>query len=552
MSEREATRPLLGLTGPRGAECGSRGGRGGRGDREGPGGPRSSPHAPAWPPDGDAEPLDYDGCSHEEALEHTGFGRFHAWLLVACGWANASDAVEILCVSFLLPTARCDLHLSTADMGWLTACMFIGMMMGGCVWGALADSSGRRKVLVYSLAVNGIFSALSSLAPSFLLFLLMRLGSGLGVGGSLPVIFSYFSEFQPRRWRGAMVSALATFWMGGNILAAGLAWLIIPLPALGVWSWRVFVAVCSVPSLTSSVAFACCLPESPKFLMQTGQEEAALAVFRRIFTHNHRSMPGARRAFPVSRLEVSVSDRHAVSIPLGILAQVVYYSRMMVGRLRKMFCGSLGRSSWALSSIFFSISFGYYGLWMWLPELFRRSEEHGGSPCSTPPSNHTDVASAGNWTLCYPVKTIVYMDGFITAAANLPGNILSILLMGRVGGRLLLGASLLLSGGCVFLLWAVCTRLQSLAAACLFSAISVVAWNALDVIGIEMYPTMLRSSALGVFTGVARIAAILASLLFGALLETSCTVPILLIAALLVCGSIVGLCLPETKNSELQ
>ncbi|XP_075924017.1 synaptic vesicle glycoprotein 2B-like isoform X2 [Petromyzon marinus] len=409
MSEREATRPLLGLTGPRGAECGSRGdrgGRGGRGDREGPGGPRSSPHAPAWPPDGDAEPLDYDGCSHEEALEHTGFGRFHAWLLVACGWANASDAVEILCVSFLLPTARCDLHLSTADMGWLTACMFIGMMMGGCVWGALADSSGRRKVLVYSLAVNGIFSALSSLAPSFLLFLLMRLGSGLGVGGSLPVIFSYFSEFQPRRWRGAMVSALATFWMGGNILAAGLAWLIIPLPALGVWSWRVFVAVCSVPSLTSSVAFACCLPESPKFLMQTGQEEAALAVFRRIFTHNHRSMPGARRAFPVSRLEVSVSDRHAVSIPLGILAQVVYYSRMMVGRLRKMFCGSLGRSSWALSSIFFSISFGYYGLWMWLPELFRRSEEHGGSPCSTPPSNHTDVASAGNWTLCYPVKTI--------------------------------------------------------------------------------------------------------------------------------------------------
>ncbi|CAM9909792.1 unnamed protein product [Lampetra planeri] len=546
MSEREATRPLLGLAGPRAAECGDRGGRGGRGGRKAasspcPGGPRPSP-------DGDAEPLDDDddGCSHEEALEHTGFGRFHAWLLVVCGWANASDAVEILCVSFLLPTARCDLHLSTADMGWLTACMFIGMMVGGCVWGALADSSGRRKVLVYSLAVNGIFSALSSLAPNFLLFLLMRLGSGLGVGGSLPVIFSYFSEFQPRRWRGAMVSALATFWMGGNILAAGLAWLIIPLPALGVWSWRVFVAVCSVPSLTSSVAFACCLPESPKFLMQTGQEEAALAVFRRIFTHNHRSMPGARRTFPSPSANAHVHTlcEHVLMSPPARVK--------MVGRLRKMFCGSLGRRSWALSAIFFSISFGYYGLWMWLPELFRRSEEYGGSPCSPPRGNHTDVASTGNWTFCYPVKTIVYMDGFITAAANLPGNILSILLMGRVGGRLLLGASLLLSGGCVFLLWAVRTLLQSLAAACLFSAISVVAWNALDVIGIEMYPTMLRSSALGVFTGVARIAAILASLLFGALLETSCTVPILLIAALLVCGSVVGLCLPETKNSELQ
>lgn len=41
------------------------------------------------------------------------------------------------------------------------------------------------------------------------------------VGGSIPVVFSYFSEFMPRLRRGAMISALATFWMAGNILAAG-------------------------------------------------------------------------------------------------------------------------------------------------------------------------------------------------------------------------------------------------------------------------------------------------------------------------------------------
>lgn len=55
-----------------------------------------------------------------------GFGLFHWLLLLACGWANASDAVEILCVSFLLPTARCDLLLSSADMGLLTASIFLG------------------------------------------------------------------------------------------------------------------------------------------------------------------------------------------------------------------------------------------------------------------------------------------------------------------------------------------------------------------------------------------------------------------------------------------
>jgi VNT family MFS transporter (synaptic vesicle glycoprotein 2) len=51
---------------------------------------------------------------------------FHGLLLLVCGWANASDAVEILCVSFLLPTARCDLQLSSSDMGLLTASIFLG------------------------------------------------------------------------------------------------------------------------------------------------------------------------------------------------------------------------------------------------------------------------------------------------------------------------------------------------------------------------------------------------------------------------------------------
>ena len=41
------------------------------------------------------------------------------------------------------------------------------------------------------------------------------------VRGSISVIFSYFTEFQPKEKRGMIISALATFWMCGNIVAAG-------------------------------------------------------------------------------------------------------------------------------------------------------------------------------------------------------------------------------------------------------------------------------------------------------------------------------------------
>ncbi|KAJ8249296.1 hypothetical protein GJAV_G00233280 [Gymnothorax javanicus] len=492
--------------------------------------------------------------SYEEAVEAAGFGLFHGLLLVVCGWANASDAVEILCVSFLLPTARCDLQLSSADMGLLTASIFLGMMVGGYVWGYLADQRGRKKVLVISLTVNGVFGALASLAPWFWLFLLLRFISGIGVGGSIPVIFSYFSEFQPCRKRGAMISALATFWMAGNILAAGLAWLVIPSTSLGFMlgsldfqSWRLFVVLCSIPSLSSALIFHLAMPESPKFLMEAGEETEALKVFQIMYNRNHQS---GSRSFqieglaikPASEREKAGGHRSSGSRRLTRLLQKGLLP------IRRLFTKPLTTRSIVLVVIFFCISFGYYGLWMWFPELFKRAAE-GGSPCA-----NTSLPSGSQSTenpSCDPVKTSVYMEGFVTAASNLPGNIFTILLMDHIGGKILLSCSLLLSSISVFFIWAVKTEMQCLLMSCLFSGVSVICWNALDVVSTELYPTQLRSSALGFFAGVSRIGAIMGNLVFGQLVDSHCAVPVLLVSALLLTGGLTAVRLPHTKQTAL-
>ncbi|XP_059496105.1 synaptic vesicle glycoprotein 2C isoform X2 [Stegostoma tigrinum] len=489
----------------------------------------------------------------EEALEETGFGTFHIALLAICGWANASDAVEILCVSFLLPTARCDLHLSSADMGGLTASVFLGMMIGGYVWGVLADRQGRQRILVFSLAVNGIFGAVSSLASNYWEFLLLRFISGVGVGGSIPVIFSYFSEFQPRDKRGCMVSALATFWMAGNILAAGLAWLVIPrtslsfqLGSLHFQSWRLFVILCSIPSLSSALIFAVGMPESPKYLIQAGQGVSAIQVFQRMFYWNHR---GTARSFSVQQLVIPPLERSNARF---YESHTNWFKQQLIKGLdpiRKILAQKLRTTSITLSIVFFSISFGYYGLWMWFPELLKRIETGGGSACSSNQSSSGEK-SVENVT-CYPVKTVVYKEGFIIAAANLPGNIFSILLMDLLGGKFLLCASLFLSGICAFFIWEVKTKTQNLIVSCVFSAISVIAWNSLDVIGLELYPTHLRSSALGIFTGISRIASIVANLVFGLLVDMNCAITILLVAVILFIGSLACFKLPNTKHIEL-
>lgn len=490
--------------------------------------------------------------SYAEAIEEAGFGLFHGLLLVICGWANASDAVEILCVSFLLPTARCDLQLSSSDMGILMASLFLGMMIGGYTWGYLADRRGRQKVLVASLTINGIFGALASLATRFWLFLLLRFISGFGVGGSIPVIFSYFSEFQPRHRRGAMISALATFWMAGNILAAGLAWLVIPstavrfqLGSLDFQSWRLFMVLCAVPSLSSALVFKLVMPESPKFLTEAGRHAEALRVFRKMFVMNHR---GSMKPFPMAGLLHSLEDRHESGSPVRKEVKSHNLSgciRSGTDPVRQLFNGHLASRSTALTIIFYCISFGYYGLWMWFPELFKRAED-GGSPCANMTRSRRDSNES-----CYPVKTAVYMEGFLTAVANLPGNIFTILMMDTIGGKILLSSSLLMSSVSVFFIWEVTTKTQSLIMSCVFSGVSVVSWNALDVIGTELYPTQLRSSALGFFTGVGRVGAIMGNVVFGQLVDTNCAVPILSVSLLLLTSGLVALRLPWTKQAEL-
>ncbi|XP_029379298.1 synaptic vesicle glycoprotein 2C isoform X2 [Echeneis naucrates] len=446
--------------------------------------------------------------------------------------------------------ARCDLLLTSSDMGLLTASIFLGMMVGGYMWGYLADQKGRCRVLVLSLTVNGVFGGLASMAPSFWLFLLLRFISGIGVGGSIPVIFSYFSEFMPRLRRGTMISALATFWMAGNILAAGLAWLVIPrtwahffLGGLDFQSWRLFVVLCSIPSLTSALLFKLVMPESPKFLMEAGQEREALRVFRLMFEWNIR---GKGKTF--LEFGLRTSSKHKGELEETRTWQREHFIHVFktgLAPVKQMFNGPLKSRSFALLIIFYCISFSYYGLWMWFPELFARVEDSG-SPCaniSRPSALHNES--------CYPVKTKVYVEGFAIAASNLPGNIFTILSMDRMGGKALLCLSLLVSSLSVFFIYLVQTKSQSLFLSCVFSAVSVIAWNSLDVLGTELFPTQLRSSALGFFTGVGRVAAITGNIVFGKFVDTNCAVPILLVSSLLFTGGLVALLLPQTRQTEL-
>nr|XP_054752323.1 synaptic vesicle glycoprotein 2B-like [Lytechinus pictus] len=484
-------------------------------------------------------------ATYSDAVEAAGFGKFHALLLIVCGWANMSDAVEILSVSFLLPNASVDMNINSVEKGALTSIIFVGMLVGGYLWGSLADIRGRRQILIYSLTCNAFFGAASSVCQNFWLFLVMRFLSGVGVGGSIPVIFSYFGEFQPNNHRGKMISGLSTFWMGGNILTAALAWAIIPRDigyhnddGFSYESWRIFVAVCCVPAASSVITFMI-MPESPKYLLEQGNEEKALAIMRNIYSWNHK---GAKPSdYPVTHLIPSGTNKRQLYAEDGTKLSLWKQFLALYQATKQLFKKPLTGITIAMLVIIFNLSFGYYGLFMWFPELFKRVE-YGGSACSTfnESINITEPSDR------------IYVDGFYTALSNLPGNLLTIVLMDRLSRKLLITSSMIISGISVFFIWFLETRTHVLIMSCLFGAISVITWNTLNVVGVELYPTSCRSTALGVQSVLNRLGAIIGSLMFGVLIDLNCAIPMILIAVLLAIGGLTALALPNTSKKELK
>jgi VNT family MFS transporter (synaptic vesicle glycoprotein 2) len=194
------------------------------------------------------------------------------------------------------------------------------------------------------------------------------------VGGSIPVVWTYFGEFQPAARRGAACSVLASFWMVGNVAVAALAWAVIP-HNIG-WSdpdsfqfnsWRVFVALCALPSLLVAAALVR-LPESPQFLASKGRAGAALAVLRRM----HAGNGGQRGAYPVQALAVDRVSPHIMEEKQGLGAAV----REALSKAGQLFAPGLVRYTTIMVVINFTIQFGYYGLWLWFPELFNKLETY--------------------------------------------------------------------------------------------------------------------------------------------------------------------------------
>lgn len=469
----------------------------------------------------------------DEALESIGFGKFQALALAYSGVGYAAEAMELMLLSFVGTAVQSEWSLSSGQQSLITSVVFVGMLVGAYSWGVVSDNYGRRKGFLFTALVTGGAGFLSAFAPNYVSLIIFRFLVGVGLGGG-PVLLSWFLEFVPVPNRGKWMMVFACFWTAGTILEASLAWAI--MPTLG---WRWLLALSSLPSFLLLLFYGAA-PESPRYLCLKGRINDATHVLEKVARVNQKLLPHGILA---SGSKVKLDEKLGPSdnehlILLQNHDTIDDDADRKIGGISvtyRLFSPSLIRTTLLVWMDFFGNVFVYYGVVLLTSELVN------GRRCSRMlNSSHSMAANP-------------YKDVFITSFAEFPGSLLIIAMVDRVGRKLSM-LSMLSIGG-IFLMPLIFPQTEALTIALLFgSRICITAsFNTLYIYVPEAYPTPVRSTGLGIASGVGRIGGIVCPLVAVGLVE-SCrqAEAILLFELVILLSAMAVFFLPlETKGREL-
>ncbi len=177
----------------------------------------------------------------------------------SAGFGWMFDAMDVGLLSFIVVSLASEWGLTTTQTGLLGTVNLAGMALGASIGGYMADRIGRKPIFLATLIIFGMASLASAAATGLAVMLVLRFIMGLGLGAELPVASTLVNEFSPAHKRGRIVVLLESFWAVGWLLAAIIAYYVIPD-----FGWRVAVIIGSLP-LVYALLIRKRIPESPKF-----------------------------------------------------------------------------------------------------------------------------------------------------------------------------------------------------------------------------------------------------------------------------------------------
>lgn len=256
-------------------------------------------------------------------------------MLFASVTGYAMDGLDMLILSFVMTAILSEFGLTMAQGGLIATYTLIGAVLGGYIFGIMADYYGRVKIFALTIITFSIFTGLCATATSVDQLNIYRFLAGLGIGGEFGIGMTLVAETWPSEKRARATAYVAIGWQVGVILAA-----VVAAIALPIWGWRGAFWIGVLPALFATWS-RISVPEPDMWINR----------------HRERKyLQGKKASGQILSNQEAQTLENANKFPLIYLFKNRRTSVTTIG----------------LTIMTAIQNFGYYGIMIWLPTLLMR------------------------------------------------------------------------------------------------------------------------------------------------------------------------------------
>jgi MFS transporter, PHS family, inorganic phosphate transporter len=436
-------------------------------------------------------------------LDEASLSRFHLRAVLASGMGFFTDAYDLFVIGVASALITKDWNLSSGHLALLNSTMLFAAFVGAFVFGRFADVIGRKHVywLVAAITIAGALG--SALAPSYWVLIGFRFLLGFGVGGDYPVSAVMVSEYANRKDRGKLVGMVFGTQALGLIVGPLIALSLLGAGLSNDTVWRVLLGLGAVPA-AAVIYLRTRMPESPRYQVQVQGKAEQAASRMADFTGGQVSANGSGGTRQQMGLRAFLSNRHWLI----------------------MLAGTAG--TW------FLLDYAYYG-----------------NTISTP-----QILSLISPTASTMTKIALQLAIFVVAAV--PGYVLAIARLDKIGHRRLQLLGFAMMGGCFLVIAAVPGMTTMVVPFLLVYGVSYFFTEfgpnmTTFVMPSELYPVTIRATGHGISAGIGKLGAFIGVFLFPLLNDWfGLRGTLLLTAGVAVLGFALTLVLPEPAGRSLE
>jgi MFS family permease len=187
------------------------------------------------------------------------------------------DGADFTIFLYYLAPLATYFHTTLVAIGAIQATSYVAGVIGGILFGSIADKWGRRWGLTLDVLMFSLFQVFAALSPNYYWLLVFRIFGGIAIGGESGLAYSYLNEALPSSTRrGLWAGLLQDMIIVGQFLAIALfVW----ANAFGVEGWRYSFSALGVGAVVA-LATRFMMPESKLWLMgkQSGVAKSRLPL----------------------------------------------------------------------------------------------------------------------------------------------------------------------------------------------------------------------------------------------------------------------------------